>query len=330
MKEIPDSYAIVIVTYNRLQMLRQCLEHAIFQTLPPEAIVIVDNASTDGTQQYLEGLKHHSVFRGRPEVKLLIYREKENAGGAGGFHDGMMLAMKHTDAQWILVVDDDAILDYDCCEILNPGYMQEISGTQKPVLAKACAVYFKGELELTHRKDKKGAIPAGRYAENEFFCTSTSFCGSMFHRKLIDKIGYPRKDYFIWFDDTEYSMRVSEYSRIQVCAKASLQHGDPAAPDRRAEVDWRYYYGTRNHLDMLRRHRKIGKLVRFAVTVGLIVFLRDIRIILHYTNTETVNQDRKEKKIFSDGLKDGLQGKLGKNPIWLPVQRKRDGGNIDE
>ena len=317
MKETPDSYAVVIVTHNRQHMLEQCLKHAVFQTLRPAAVVVVNNASTDGTRQYLDELKKNRVYS---DIKLLICHEKENVGGAGGFHDGMKLAMKHTEARWILVIDDDAVLDYDCCEKMRPGYDEE-TVTGQPVLAKACAVYGRGSLELTHRKDRRGAVPVKRYTEDTFFCTSTSFCGSMFHRSLIEKIGYPRKDYFIWFDDTEYSMRVNRHSSILVFTGASLQHGDPEAPDRSAVVDWRYYYGTRNHLDMLRRHRKPVQFLQFTVTVGLIILLRDIRMLLHCADPSEAMQDRKEKQIFADGLKDGLRGKLGKNPGWLPGQQ---------
>lgn len=325
MKELPGSYAIVIVTYNRLHMLRQCLEHAVFQTLPPNAVVVVDNASTDGTGQYLDELKKGSTFKAKQDVKLLIYHERENAGGAGGFHDGMKLAIKYTDAQWILVIDDDAILDYDCCEKMDPQNLSDVSAEidGKPVLAKACSVYYKGELELSHRKDAGGTVAAQRYEDASFYCTSTSFCGSMFHRTLIERIGYPRKDYFIWFDDTEYSMRVVEHSKIQVITGAGLQHGDPDAPDRRAVVDWRYYYGTRNQLDMLRRHKKIWKLFGFACTVRLIIMLRNIRRLMHITNPDAAKTDLEEKRIFADGLRDGLRGNLGKNPDWLPGNSKK-------
>ena len=173
MKPIPYSYAIVIVTYNRLHMLKDCLEHAFFQTMEPEAVVVVDNASTDGTTEYLEELKKTGILspgetqaqgedsiekkvRLSPNTRLLIYHEKENAGGAGGFCDGMKIAMKHTKAEWILVIDDDAILDYDCAEKMDPRLFaadKQINRSDNQIQAIACAVYYKGELELNHRQD---------------------------------------------------------------------------------------------------------------------------------------------------------------------------------
>ncbi|MBQ6322563.1 MAG: glycosyltransferase [Lachnospiraceae bacterium] len=326
MKPIPYSYAIVIVTYNRLHMLKNCLEHAFCQTMEPEAVIVVDNASTDGTTEYLEEIKENGFqdastqMQAAANTKILIYHEKENVGGAGGFSDGMKIAMRYTKAEWILVIDDDAILDYDCAEKMDPRF--QTGDKETPVQVVACAVYYKGELELNHRQDEKGPVSAKCYEQGPLFCKRTSFCGSMFHRSLIEKIGYPRKDYFIWFDDTEYSLRAAKYSDILVIPEAKLQHGDPNAPDRRAVVDWRYYYGTRNQLDMLRRHRKVGRLVAFNIEVRLIVLLRYLRLAIHVLNKERRKQDLYEAAIFRDGRKDGMRGNLGKRIEYLPGKRE--------
>ena len=301
-------YAIVIVTYNRLSMLRTCIGHAFGQTVQPCAVVVIDNCSTDGTGEYLDQLKRSGDYGER----LILFREKENIGGAGGFHDGLRLAVKRTKADWFMMIDDDAILDPDCMEKLDPASAQHRTD------AYACSVYCRGELELSHRKDKKGSIPARRYRQPEFLCTGTSFCGTMFSRELVSKIGYPLKAYFIWFDDTEYSMRAARHTAVTVRTDASLQHGDPDAPDRRAVVDWRYYYGTRNHLDMLRRHRRLPALLAFDLEVRLIVLLRYIRMALSCRDPEKRRKNRQEAEIFRQGRKDGLRGRLGKNSRFLP------------
>ncbi len=70
-------YAVVIVTYNRIQLLRECVVHAVSQTSCPKSIIIVDNASTDETEEYLESLKQHEYFE--------VIRLPQNIGGAGGF-----------------------------------------------------------------------------------------------------------------------------------------------------------------------------------------------------------------------------------------------------
>lgn len=305
----PFSYVIVIVTYNRLKMLKLCLEHAANQTIPPEAIILVDNGSTDGTVGFLNSF---GGAAGKNRVPLRVLHEKENVGGAGGFHDGMRYAMKKTTADWILVIDDDAVLAYDCAEKMNPAGLKAESD------AIACSVYYRGSLELSHRKDRFGrAVPEKHYNKPEFICAQTSFCGSMFSRRLIKKIGYPLKEYFIWFDDTEYSLRAGRLTRIIVRTEAKLFHGDPDAPDRRAVVDWRYYYGTRNQLDMLWRHRKYVRFFSFALEVRLIILLRYIRIFFYRNIPAKEAQALSEIKIFKDGRWDGIHRILGKNSTYL-------------
>ena len=190
------SYSIVLVTYNRLSFLKLSLEHALNQTMPAEHVIVVDNASTDGSWEYLK--EKASV---EPRIRLL--REKQNVGGAGGFHDGIQEALKYTRSGWILVIDDDAVLDESCCEKLNP------LRAQHKAAAYACTVRHGQQIDTDHRRDKRNKnIPVKRYQEKEFLCSYVSFCGALFSRKLIQEVGYPLKEYFIWFDDTEYSLRI--------------------------------------------------------------------------------------------------------------------------
>ena len=72
---------VVIVTYNRLNLLIQCIAAVRDQTLAPHGIVIVDNASTDGTAEAIKGLA-------REDKRLTHLRLEENGGGAGGFGFG--------------------------------------------------------------------------------------------------------------------------------------------------------------------------------------------------------------------------------------------------
>ena len=76
----PNKYAIVIVTYNRRQLLEECVEKAYRQTTPAQSIIIINNASTDGTRAYLKELAAESTIYD-------IINLSQNIGGAGGFSD---------------------------------------------------------------------------------------------------------------------------------------------------------------------------------------------------------------------------------------------------
>ena len=86
MDKIKDRVAAVVVTYNRAEMLRQCLMSLQKQTMPCD-ILVVDNASTDDTQALVQRAAQHDAS--------IFYRNTgENLGGAGGFNFGMRWAVE--------------------------------------------------------------------------------------------------------------------------------------------------------------------------------------------------------------------------------------------
>ncbi|MFX5615039.1 glycosyltransferase, partial [Acinetobacter baumannii] len=77
---------------------RECLQSVLSQTRAPDHVLVVDNASTDGTGEMLK-----EEF---PEVEVL--RLPENQGGAGGFHEGIKRAYE-AGYDWIWLMDDDGL-----------------------------------------------------------------------------------------------------------------------------------------------------------------------------------------------------------------------------
>ena len=97
-------FSIVITTYNRLEFLKRAIASALTQTLSCE-IIVVDNASTDGTQDYIKGLGD----------RIIYHRNSTNAHHAGAVNEGVRLAT----GDWIKFVDDDDYLAPNCLEILE-------------------------------------------------------------------------------------------------------------------------------------------------------------------------------------------------------------------
>ena len=292
------TYGIVVVTYNRLKLLDECLDHIKRQTVPAEKVVVVDNGSSDGTKEFLD-----DNYSG--DDKFIIIHEKENLGGAGGFHRGIETAVKE-DINWIFIIDDDAIIDFDCMEKMNP------IAKENKTRAYACMVMRDNKVDISHRKNLKEDIPKEKYECKEFKCDLASFCGLMLERTLVEEIGFPLKEYFIWFDDSEYSMRIRKKTDIIVCSEAKLNHKTGNDKTAKKELfSWKSYYGNRNSVDAYRRHHLYYLMLRQIVAILKSIHNCNLNI---RSNSEYI----KKKEMLQTALKDGLKGKLGKNPLYLP------------
>uniref|UniRef100_UPI0040289A9D glycosyltransferase n=1 Tax=Lachnospira sp. TaxID=2049031 RepID=UPI0040289A9D len=111
-------YSVIIVTYNRCELLKEAVECALNQSVKPSHIVIINNASDDGTYEYLKKL--NKDYKGG--TSLVIKTLKKNTGGAGGFYYGLKAAHQLGD-DWHVIIDDDAMLELD--------FMYRISGAIK-------------------------------------------------------------------------------------------------------------------------------------------------------------------------------------------------------
>ena len=101
MNKMGATSTAVVVTFNRKRLLRNCVMALLNQTLSLDAVIVIDNASTDGT----EGLLRES---GLLDDARLIYRKLDsNTGGAGGFCEGVKLALE-SGFDWVWLMDDDA------------------------------------------------------------------------------------------------------------------------------------------------------------------------------------------------------------------------------
>ncbi len=133
-------YAVVIVTYNRENLLRECVDNVERQTAAPDSIIIVNNASTDNTSDYLEELNYKD---GRFDIMNLPH----NIGGAGGFAKGIERAL-HKNVDCILIIDDDAMIAIDYMELI-------LRARQHNTQYKAFAGTLKtdGEIDTFHRRN---------------------------------------------------------------------------------------------------------------------------------------------------------------------------------
>lgn len=297
----------VVVTFNRLALLKECIEGLRRQTVPLQEIIVVNNGSSDGTAQWLA------------EQSGLTIITQGNLGGAGGQHTGIGQAMEDK-ADWIWLMDDDAEPYPDALEKFLPFLNQD------SVAAVATTVIDKeGKIQEVHRGDwdYRGinthfgcrSLPLGEYSNRSVQVGYATFVGIMVNRKAVERVGLPKKELFLHFDDIEYSLRLGRYGRILLIPESKMLHKENASnhfylkkiwgKERiriKYEKLWLRYFVTRNVVWGVKEYHGKNWSTRLVLTR---YYLRSIIGILLF-------DDHKKRRIvfFNSAFKDGLSAKF--------------------
>lgn len=193
---------VVVVTYNRKETLVQCLEAILNQTFQIDKLILVDNNSTDGTDEHLRerGLMDNP--------KIEFYKLNENTGGAGGFYSGMKIA-REKNPDWIWIMDDDVIPEKDCLEEL----INADSITKEEVSFFASSIRNMDGLAMNVPKINRQQFTkyTDWYQYLDFGMVQivkATFVSLLVNGKAVEKCGLPWAPFFIWGDDSEYTQRI--------------------------------------------------------------------------------------------------------------------------
>lgn len=237
--------AAVVVTYNRLPLLQQCLRALAAQSAHLEAIWVIDNASTDGTQTAVQAM----------HLENLVYRNTgKNLGGAGGFAYGVKeAAMAGYDALWLM--DDDTIPEREALQNLLECD-RELEGKYGWLSSRALAP--DGTDQPMNRQRKTPYTDVEGYTENQVPAVMASFVSLFLRTDIVKKFGIPIADFFIWSDDWEYTRRISKELPCYVASESRVVHAmkNPGTVNIATDVParWeRYRYFYRNDVVLYRR-----------------------------------------------------------------------------
>ena len=199
----------VVVTYNRKILLKECIDSILNQTTPITELIIIDNNSTDGTYEMLEKEKYL-------DNSIICYKKLEkNIGGAGGFHEGIKEAIRHH-ADWVWIMDDDTIPNKDCLEKILIA-REKIKDKNKNISFFASSIYGENGEYMNVPTVDTSVEKNGYQNWYEFLnykmvkINIATFVSLLINSEAIKKVGLPCKQYFIWGDDTEYTMRLTKY-----------------------------------------------------------------------------------------------------------------------
>lgn len=233
----------VVVAYNRATLLAQALDALAVQSRPLEAVLVLDNASTDNSAEIA---REHPI--GAQVVSL-----GRNTGGAGGFAAGIALAVERERADLVWLMDDDTIPRPEALAELLAA--REAYAGDVVVLGSRVVWHDGREHPMNTPRTRPGASREAIAAAGAIGAVpvrSSSFVSMLVDARAVRYHGLPVADYFIWNDDFEYSCRLLRRSDGLAVAASVVEHLTKTFGATDADPGPRFYYEVRNKLWMLR------------------------------------------------------------------------------
>lgn len=287
-----SSVAILVVTYNRKELLVQNIQAMLQQTCQDFDYYVMDNASTDGTEEYIKEL-----IQSNPHLHYI--KLNKNYGGAGGFYYGMKHILSQ-DYAYSWIMDDDAIPEADALEkILKAAH--QIGSDHFSYLASQ-VLWTDGSpclMNVCHEVNtkKKNNIADENLSQIDY----SSFVGCLVNNEVARKIGLPIPEFFIYMDDTEYTLRLSGTRPAYLVRDSLIIHkmqtnstaGIETAPIEKLPR-FRYAYRNRIYCYRYRWHMNELKII-------ILYILESLRVLRAHPEHKW-----KRIKIIWNGYREGL------------------------
>lgn len=292
----------VVVTFNRCELLKRNIA-CLRSNKPVTDIVVVNNGSTDGTFEWLS-----------LQTDLTVVTQ-ENVGGSGGFYTGIQTALQ-MGADWIWCMDDDVFPRPDCMEHLLPYTQDEKVGMLAPRRLQEGKIYT-NDFQSLNWVNPFASLYGGKLSKQQVnapveIC-GTAFEGPFIRREVVEQIGLPNKELFIFCDDTDYCIRtVNAGYKIMYIPDALMDKekffSNDSWAERNKKKKWKRFYQVRNST-YLNHHYGNNWMVRY---------LRGFNGVLGYILTAFFTCPFSSAYQWSDirklwqAYRDGLNEKLGK------------------
>jgi GT2 family glycosyltransferase len=263
-----NKIAAVVVTYNRLELLKECVQSLRDQTRQLDEIIVVNNSSSDGTLEWLNEQNDMTVIT------------QENSGSAGGQYTGIKTAyVKGYD--WVWCFDSDVTPDINALdsflsskefEMQNVGFLSSLVYDQNKNISYINIPYLPRERDLVFNFLKEGTFPI----------ISSSFGSVLINRKAIERVGYPNPAFFIWGDDVDYTFRIIESGfkgyliRESVAIHHHLKNSENAFENIETQ-DIKFKYAVVNVTYCILYRNRVLKRNPLANIVSAIKLLSDIQ-----------------------------------------------------
>lgn len=296
----PHVFTIILNT-NRREDTLACLTSLQQSTYKDNTIIVLDNHSTDGSAEAIR-----SCF---PMVQVIDL--VQNCGYAGNNNVGIQSALEQH-AEWVLVLNEDTILAPDCLErLVQAGESDPQIGMvgplvyhyDEPDVIQSAGGWMNRYWEAGHFG--KNERDRGQFNESRRVEWLTG-CSLLVRREAIEQAGMLDERFFIYFEETEWCVRIRKagWSCVHVPA-AKLWH---KGVQRNYEPKPSFtYYATRNHLFLMEKHR--APFVAWAV-----VWAQTIRTLTSWTVKPQWRHMREHRDAMWDGIMDFVHQRWGMRP----------------
>ncbi|MDO9456961.1 glycosyltransferase family 2 protein [Nocardioides sp.] len=266
----PETVAVVVVTYNRADLLARVLAGLAAQTHLPGLVVVVDNASSDHSREVLDA--------GPDTLTLERVHLDDNTGGAGGFHAGVRAAYASGhDRIWL--IDDDVVPAPDCLAVLmaqDEACLTSVREDLSGALVEKAATRFdldhawviRPKTEMVETAyGTRAAMPERVEVQN------VAFEGFLVRREVVTAIGLPDPAYFIFYDDVDYALRARRAGHRIWAVRDAVLVRQLDFSQQHDLAGWKGYYMYRN-LFVVHRRYGANALVRakpWAVALAVVL-----------------------------------------------------------
>jgi rhamnopyranosyl-N-acetylglucosaminyl-diphospho-decaprenol beta-1,3/1,4-galactofuranosyltransferase len=285
----------VVVTYNRKKLLTECITAIRNQTHPVDKILVINNGSIDGTEAWL---------RKQPDIDFIT---QKNTGSAGGFFTGIKKAFKET-YNWMWLMDDDGYPKEDALEKLLAAKLDDLC-------LRTCAVI--------NKEDKKSFVwkthnfkTIDEVKEKLLKNNIHPFNGTLLHRKIVERVGFPNPRLFLWGDETEYYFRIIKKNGIPAYTILDSIHYHPAAAfsyknNWDFHTAWKMYYYVRNRFYIMKTQYSFSWPLAICMYIVFLTFYA-VSVVI-YQKTDRI----KKLEFILWPAKDALTDNLNVTPSLI-------------
>lgn len=338
-----QNLAIVIVTYKRQELLQTLFDSLSVLKRKPQMIIVIDNENSDTTHQLTENLQ--SIFSGKqPDLCSNSHSKNgknddknegltevhyipmmENTGGSGGFSKGVEVAYT-LGAEWIWTMDDDVRIFPESIDKLQIWLKKSVAADNRAIQVRRQnfdGTDFYWQYDFKNHLGIPNPISPSTISSDEHSRNINTICfeGGLFHRSLIEEIGFPDARFFIYWDDTVYGYLASKYTQPILINEFLLARTRPLDNIKIGNVrrlnstsDTTRYYIMRNRGHMAHYFQLYGDYnsIIFALGTLLTIAKEIIRLIM-------ADHFWKGLKILLRGMSDGK--KIRKDKEWQPAPK---------